>query len=163
MNKRRNRRDGELWWRLPVGMAGPRREDDTLVRAYPFAGWAVPVEQTQVPFLLHPSTSLVWRHGAHLFFQQSSSMIICRAIGRGYRLIHRPRLAQSAGAAVAVACSATCPARPCFLLTQLSSSSLSLSFFERTRSVWPPAEILLVNGMFLLQRRSKACNYVMQG
>lgn len=75
MNKRRNRRDGELWWRLPVGMAGPRREDDTLVRAYPFAGWAVPVEQTQVPFLLHPSTSLVWRHGAHLFFQQSSSMI----------------------------------------------------------------------------------------
>lgn len=40
MNKRRNRRDGELWWRLPVGMAGPRREDDTLVRAYPFAAWA---------------------------------------------------------------------------------------------------------------------------
>lgn len=40
-----------------------------------FRGWAVPVEQTQVPFLLHPSTSLVWRHGAHFFFQQSSSMI----------------------------------------------------------------------------------------
>lgn len=35
--KKRNRHDGELWWRLPVAMAGPRREDDTLVRAYPFA------------------------------------------------------------------------------------------------------------------------------
>lgn len=75
MKKRRNRRDGELWWRLPVGVWPTTRGRHAGASLSVCGVGAVPVEQTQVPFLLHPSTSLVWRHGAHLFFQQSSSMI----------------------------------------------------------------------------------------